>query len=83
MDIDLGGAVKANVKIGEQSYQMRLPTVLEAEAFQEKMKDEDKQLRLFVSLVVKLGLPEEVATKLDVHQFQILSEGLLGMAEKK
>lgn len=84
MDIDLGQSARANVKVGGESYMMRLPTVLEAEKFQDEIKkDEHSSLKVFMALVIDLGLPEDVAKTLDVHQFTKLSEGLMGMAEKK
>ena len=84
MEIDLGDAVKANIKVSGESYKMSLPTALEANEYVEKLKDnEGKEVKIFMSLVKNLGLPEDVVKKLTMLQLTKLGEGLLGSAKKK
>lgn len=85
MDIDLGQKAKAKVKVNGQEFFVSLPTVAQAEKFQKDLKDsgDDGSINVFRSLVSELGIPDETLKDLDIHQFQKLAEGLLGLAEKK
>jgi len=84
MELDLGAKAVINVSVDGKKHAMRMPTVIEAQLFQQKMKGaKDNDLELFCEFVDVLGMPKDVSSNLDIHQFKKLSEGLLGMAEKK
>lgn len=84
MEIDLGNEEKANIVFCGQSYQVRLPSVLDAEKFQHEIKEKKgKEIEVFRSFVVSLGLPDDVVNKLQMAQMTKLSNGLLGVDEKK
>lgn len=85
MDIDLGNEKDRgfNVKVNGESYFLREPNVEDTE-FLTANNDSANSLKAFVSFIVQLGLPEEVAKKLSVAQIQILSQGLTpDMSDKK
>lgn len=85
MDIDLGNEKDRgfNVKVNGESYFLREPNVEDTE-FLTANNDSANSLKAFVSFIVRLGLPEEVAKKLSVAQIQILSQGLTpDMSDKK
>ena len=84
MDIDLGEKPKANVKVGGQSYEMSLPSVIQAQKFSKGLKEnEGDEFTFFVSFVSELGMPKDVAEGLAVHQLTKLAEGLMGDPKKK
>lgn len=83
MDLDLGSSAVFKVKIGENSYNMSAPTVKQASEYSKSIKKSDDEIASFIDFIVKLGLPREVAEKLDVVQVKKLSKGLLEYSEKK
>lgn len=84
MDIDLGKKTSLKVKVDDKEYDIFAPTVLQAQKFQENAKKvEDGDLLPFINFLQELGLPKDVTEFLDIHQFKKLSDGLLGMVEKK
>lgn len=84
MDLDLGNSVVFNVKVNGEAYKMSAPTVLQAQEFQEACKEnQGSEVPIFLSFITDLGMPEEVAEKLDVVQLKKLSEGIMSVAEKK
>jgi len=84
MDLDLGEKAVCNVKVGGKEYKMNAPTVKQSESYQKNMaKKKDGEMTAFIDLLDELGLPREVSENLDVVQVRRLSEGLLGLVEKK
>jgi hypothetical protein len=83
MDLDLGSSIVFNVKVNGGEYKMTAPTVMQAQSFQEKCKDnEGEELPIFLNFIVDLGMPKDVAKKLDVVQLRKLSEGLMDISKK-
>lgn len=84
MDIDLGSKKFANVKVNGETYKLSLPTVKQTDEFRAKTNAEDSNLsELYFEFLEELGMPRDIVEQLDIHQFQKLSDGLLGMAGKK
>ena len=82
--LDLGTRSVLKVKIEGEAYDLHAPTVSQTEKFQKELKgQEDDQMGAFMSLLEELGLPKTITQKLDVVQVRKLSDGLLGMVEKK
>ena len=85
MDLDLNKTV-INVKLDGQEYKIGAPTVRQSEKYQAKIDSKaakGKELDAFIDLLGELGLPRDVSENLDVVQIKKLSEGLLGLVEKK
>jgi hypothetical protein len=85
MDLDLGSKAVMNVKVNGEEYPIEAPTVSQTEKYQKaiKKKGDSDQMEAFSIFMVDLGMPEEVMKKLDVVQVRKLSEGLIGLVEKK
>ena len=84
MDLDLGEKAVCNVKVGGKEYKMSAPTVKQSEVYQAKLsKKKDGEMSAFIDLLEDLGLPRNISENLDVVQVRKLSEGLLGLVEKK
>jgi len=84
MDLDLGSKAICNVKVGGSEYKMSAPTVKQSETYQKSLgKKQGSEMGAFIDLLAELGLPKEVSEDLDVIQIRKLSEGLLGLVEKK
>lgn len=84
MDLDLGSKAVCNVKVGGKEYKMSAPTVKQSENYQKSLsKSKGGEMNAFIDLLDELGLPREVSENLDVVQVRKLSEGLLGLVEKK
>ena len=83
--IDLGGKQTAEVKYGEDVYQLNIPTVRDSQKFQNEMKKakDGSELDVFVKFLVDQGLPETVCDELTVQQLTKVAEGLTGDAKKK
>lgn len=77
MDIDLGNEKERgfNVKVNGESYFLREPNVEDTELLIDN-EQAGNSLKAFMTFIVQLGLPEQVAKKLSVAQIQILSKGL-------
>jgi len=83
VDIDLGGEIVFNVKLGDKSYQLREPTLKDVKSFKISTDGENAE-DAFIDLVVGLGMPREVAEGLGITKLKKLSESLItGFDEKK
>lgn len=81
MDIDLGAKSVFNVKYNGATYSLREPTVKETLSLSESTEG-DKTFVL--KFLVSLGLPEEVASSLEISKVKVLMEALVGsITEKK
>ena len=84
MDLDLGEKAICNVKVGGKEYKMSAPTVRQSEIYQKTLaKKSGSEMSAFISLLEELGLPKQISENLDLVQVRKLSEGLLGLVEKK
>lgn len=84
--IDLGSSVEFEVKWAGAVYKLREPTAREVHEYQKKAKldkDQDQSLDLLIQLVVKLGLPLEIAEQLPTSKLNILIDGLVSNITKK
>ena len=84
MDLDLGQKAVCNVKVGGKEYKMTAPTVKQTEEYQLGLKkSKGGEMSAFIDFLDTLGLPRAVAENLDHVQVRKLSDGLLGLVEKK
>jgi len=84
MDIDLGKDTVFNVKIGADLHVLREPSVREIKAMNDSFKDGVSEVDGFISLLAKLGLPEDISGSLGVNKMTKLINGIMGDgAEKK
>lgn len=86
MDLDLGSKVTCNVKVDGAEYKISAPTVLQTEKYQKelnKVENDGQSVGAFIDFLEQLGMPRNVSQNLDVVQLRKLSEGLLGLVEKK
>ena len=83
MDIDLGEKPVANVKVGSKTYEVKLPTVRDAQWLQDELKKEEgKEVDVMLDFIDRLGLPKDVGETLTPLQLQKLSDGLIGTQKK-
>jgi len=82
VDIKVSPKRTANVLIGEDSYKVRVPTVLEAEKYFDDVKDEKSGAKV-IEMLAELGLPKEVSTQLDILQLSEILEGITSLTKKK
>ena len=85
MELDLTARKKLRVKIGsDEFYDVRIPTVLEADAYQESLKNKEGRVGVaFLGFLDSLGLPKAKSEQLDITQVESLAEHLMGMVKKK
>ena len=82
--IDLGAEVTYSVKVADKVYDLREPSAKEVNKFREEIEKEDKALEAFTSLVVTIGMPQEVAEGLPISKLRKLADALTeGITEKK
>ena len=85
MNIDLGEEIIFKVALGDKTYELREPSVLEMSAFKTKIDaSEDTGLAEMVNLLVVIGMPKKVVENLGIQKMNKLVEGILGgVTEKK
>lgn len=92
LDINLDDYEYANVKLGGQKHKIKLPSAEEQVDFEEGLRkfaeDEEAEtteeiLSYMRAHVVGLGLPEDMAKKLNLYQIRALLKGVSGISEKK
>lgn len=81
MEIDLGPEIVITIKMGNDSYELREPTVDDVEAM---TKAEDGETnKALIALLIDLGLPKDVANSLGIIRLKRLSDGLMKGFESK
>jgi hypothetical protein len=83
VDIKVSPKRTANVQIGEDSYKVRVPTVLQAEKYFGDIKQDEGSGQKVIELLVELGLPKGVCEDLDILQMSEILEGLTSLTKKK
>lgn len=83
MEIDLGQDIVFNVKMGAKSYELSEPTVRDINELQKSLEGGGEELELFISLLEKLGLPEDVSNSLGVLRMKKLVDGIMGGISEK
>lgn len=82
-ELDFSKKKKFRVKFSEEeSYTLRLPSMIEARDFGRKAKqtkDELDNIDLMIELLVNLGLPLEKIKTLDVSEVEALKEMVLNV----
>ena len=81
MEIDLGEDVFFNIKLNGKVYKLLEPTVDHLRKYQKNIKikkDGDEELDSFMSLLVDIGLPEDVSKSLGFSKLKKLSDGIVG-----
>jgi hypothetical protein len=81
MDIKVSPKRIANVLIGEDSYKLRVPSVLEAEKHFKQIQENESYGKI-VDMLDDLGLPREVSEGLDILQLSEILEGLTSLSKK-
>lgn len=72
------------VKIGDQAYEVKVPSVMQQKSLQAKLADggQEKSIDIMTDHLIALGLPAEVINELDVDSFLELYE-FIHMPKKK
>lgn len=85
MEIDLGTEVVINVKMGEEVYPLREPTLSDMEIMADvDKKDVKASNKALKDFICALGMPEDVVDSLGFLRLKKLSEGLTSsFTEKK
>lgn len=83
MDIDLGQEVVYNVKLGDKKFTLSEPTVKEMQTLFLSLKDGASEVDEFLSLLVKLGLPEDDANSLGLNKMKKLVDCIMGVGPEK
>lgn len=77
MEIDLGKELVIKVKVGDDCYELREPTLDDMEKMadvdQSDLKSSNRALQTFI---IGLGMPEEVVKSLGFLRLKKLAEGL-------
>ncbi len=81
LEIKVSPKRTAKVIIGEDSWTLRVPTVLQAEKYQKELKKSDS-LSKIVDMLADLGLPKDTCNQLDVMQITEILEGLTTLSKK-
>jgi hypothetical protein len=79
MDIDLGSGEKFNVKYAGNTYSLREPMAYEIDLFGKQLKSsEGGESSAFIDLVVKMGMPKDIADSMGILTLKKLADKLVG-----